>query len=167
MLATTSGLSQRLGLNTCGRACTVRAFYWPSHLPGPGILPPPPFFLSDVQSPGTFSIKNQLLYARCFLSFVMRGSWTSWICWLINSPGISQRVELSCPIFAVPRTQALLLSTTSVPKNKESSIIALAVRKEPQPVLQQIPQHTQWKRRLWALGNSLAFSHYWNANPPQ
>lgn len=54
--------------------------------------------------------------------------------------------------FAVPRTQALLLSTTSVPKNKENNIIALAVRKEPQPVLQQIPQHTRCGRKgfeLW------------------
>lgn len=123
MLATTSGFSHRLGLNTCGQACTVRAFYWPSHLPGPGILFFP-FFKSDVQSSGIFSIKNQLLYARCFLSFVMRGSWTSWICWLINSLGISQRVELSrtillClehkPCYYQPHPFPRIKRTTSLP----------------------------------------------------
>lgn len=71
--------------------------------------------------------------------------------------------------FAVPRTQALLLSTTSVPKNKENTTATSAVRKQPHPVLQQIPPtHQVWKKRLWNVVNSLTLSrYYWDANSSQ
>lgn len=99
----------------------------------------------------------------------MRGSWTSWICWLINSPGISQRVELFfVSPFTGPRTQALLLLPNHIrfPRVKRTTF---AVRKQPHPVLQQIsPTHQVWKRSLWNVVNSLVLSHYyWNANSSQ
>lgn len=58
----------------------------------------------------SFLLKSQLLSTRCFLSFVMRGSSTCQICWLINSHGISWRVELSFLYFVMSRTEDLLIS---------------------------------------------------------
>lgn len=58
----------------------------------------------------SFLLKSQLLSTRCFLSFVMRGSSTCQICWLINSHGISWRVELSFSYFVMSRTQDWLIS---------------------------------------------------------
>lgn len=154
----------RLGLNTHVRLAQPEPLTGQAtSLAGPGIL----FFKRDVQSPGHFLLKNQLLYTRCFLSFVMRGSRTSWICWLINSPGISQRVELSCPIFLCLEHKPCYYQPHPVPRRKRTASLSLPVRKQSHATLQKTipPTHQVWKKRLWDVVNSLTLSHYyWNAN---
>lgn len=82
----------------------------------------------------------------------MRGSWTSWICWLINSPGISQRVELSRPILLCLEHKPCYYQPHPFPRIKRTTSSPLLWGKSHSQFFSRFPQHPRCGREdfeLW------------------
>lgn len=82
----------------------------------------------------------------------MRGSWTSWICWLINSPGISQRVELSRPILLCLERKPYYYQPHPFPRIKRTTSSPLLLGKSHGQFFSRFPQHPRCGREgfeLW------------------